>query len=88
MAKLHYANKLANLLCNITNELIGLWQDQRPTSCTCWALVLPKPMQQVGQQVGSVEFISQQAVQQVRVWCTRHELVDQQVDNLLANLFV
>jgi hypothetical protein len=30
MAKLHYANKLANLLCNITNELVVLWQDQRP----------------------------------------------------------
>jgi hypothetical protein len=28
IAKLHYANKLANLLCNITNELVGLWQDQ------------------------------------------------------------
>jgi hypothetical protein len=23
MAKLHYTNKLANLLCNITNELVG-----------------------------------------------------------------
>jgi hypothetical protein len=31
MAKLHCTNKLANLLCNITNELVGLWQDQRPT---------------------------------------------------------
>jgi hypothetical protein len=44
MAKLHYANKLANLLCNVTNELVGLWQDQRPTSCTaCRALVLLEP---------------------------------------------
>jgi hypothetical protein len=57
MAKLHYTNKLANNiyiyeqcrstldeLCNITNELVGLWQDQRPASCTTyWALVLPEP---------------------------------------------
>jgi hypothetical protein len=44
MAKHHYTNKLANLLCNISNELGGLWQDQLPTSCTtCWALVLPEP---------------------------------------------
>jgi hypothetical protein len=26
--------------------------------------------QQVGQQVGSMEYINQQVVQQVRVWCT------------------
>jgi hypothetical protein len=38
--------------------------------------------QHVGQQVGLVEFISQQVVQQVHVWCTRHELVGQQVANL------
>jgi hypothetical protein len=37
--------------------------------------------QQVGQQIGSVEFISQQVVQLVRVWCTKHELVGQQVAN-------
>jgi hypothetical protein len=24
-AKIHYTNKLTNLLCNITNELVGLW---------------------------------------------------------------
>jgi hypothetical protein len=41
--------------------------------------------QQDGQQAGSVEFISQQVVQQVRVWCTRHERVGQQVANLLVN---
>ena len=43
---------------------VGLWQDQRPTSCTtCWALVLPEPnkfvgdvAQQVGQLVRIVEF--------------------------------
>jgi hypothetical protein len=44
LAKFHYTNKLANLKRNITNELVGLWQDQRQTSCaTCWALVLPEP---------------------------------------------
>jgi hypothetical protein len=42
--------------------------------------------QQVGQQVGSVEFISKQVVQQVRVWYIRHELVCQQVANLFGNL--
>jgi hypothetical protein len=57
MAKLHYVNKLANLLCNITNELNLLG------ACLARA-----------QQVGSVEFISQQVVQQV--------------GNLLVNLFV
>jgi hypothetical protein len=97
MAKLHYANKLVNLLCNITNE--ACWALARPAPNKLYnllALVLPEPnidhgiasAQQVGQQVGSVEYISQQVVQQVRIWCTRHELVGQQVGNLLANLFV
>jgi hypothetical protein len=44
MAKLHYTNKLAELLRNITIKLVGLWQNQRPTRCIiCWALVLPEP---------------------------------------------
>jgi hypothetical protein len=68
MAKLHYTNKLANL-CNITNELVGLWQDQRPTSGLARALARANKL---AQQVGSVEFISQQVVQQVRV-CVVHQ---------------
>jgi hypothetical protein len=83
MAQFHYTNKLANLR-NITNELVGLRQDQRSASCTaCWALVLPE-----AQQVGTLEFINKQVVQQVCIWCTRRELVGQQVANLLVNYFV
>jgi hypothetical protein len=42
--------------------------------------------QQVGPQVGSVKFISQQVVspQQVRIWCTIHGLVGQQVVSLFV----
>jgi hypothetical protein len=55
MAKLHYMNKLANLLCDITNELI------------CWAVARPAPNKLYNllgaglaraQQLGSIEFIS------------------------------
>jgi hypothetical protein len=29
-------------LSQLVGWLVGLWQDQRPTSTTCWALVLPE----------------------------------------------
>jgi hypothetical protein len=68
MDKLHYANELANLLCNITNELVGLWQDQPPTSCTtCWALVLPQPNISTGQNPASWPISWQLVGQLVRI---------------------
>jgi hypothetical protein len=72
MAKLHYTNKLANLLCNITNELVGL-NGKTIAPNKLYNLLgagLARAQHhdiaiahQVGQQVGSVEFISQQVVQ-------------------------
>jgi hypothetical protein len=81
MAKLHYANKLAT--CCATSPMNSLGADFARAQHHDIASA-----QQVGQQVGSVEFISQQVVQQVRMWCTRHELAGQQVGNLFDNLFV
>jgi hypothetical protein len=74
LAKLHYTNKLSNLLCNITNEHVGLWQDQRPTSVQLvgrWSCQSPASW--------PTDWLS--GVHQPTS-CTRRELVGQQVANL------